>query len=476
MTFFKMLNGDLVQINTLLEETSFDVYQSDLHYSLCETISKSLTLKPDEYKTIVNILAVKSLFVKQLSATLCFISNHQKEIQSLTADEKTIRTLRKVISPSFEIFENQKKSLPLVPRSHAVKCVLKALLHRAFRFFSSPTIHNQSIIRAWVDVSEKMFADDFPRSSIRIFPFNINVIRQIRFIKNCKAKSYSYSLDGLPYSLSKSLLSIFLKDELRLKKIAEFENSANLTYAHELLKLHPQRVLTSDEFEVASHLMYSYLIENGIKVTNCAHGVGLYCPYTAYSEYLYLTKNQGEFYRSRFCEMRISHQKTNPTSIRALTPPLQNARVAFVLIHQNFQAHNLKAEENILLAISKITKEASKQKGIPFFIKMHPNSKQKDIELAKSKLGGIPILQWVEIKNYRLVAVLINSTTFFDLKETMPVLIYKENTFTPELYFEHLSNTFNLTNLNAKLSELTQIDVWNLKLAAQIQNVKEEEQ
>lgn len=457
------VDGHIQSLDEIVRNTSFDLYQTALHYEICHYLALRRSADPIVRKVLENLYALKSSAARKATALVAYLQRTKVPVQSLciSPSVRDMLPINYVEEVCFKQWEGPVE--PLIGWDHVRLLLVKALIHRLFRLLTWRIEAASTFVRAWVDVTASIYPREVRHSAVLVYPFALNIVRQIRFIRWCRREGISASLCGLPYSPLRILAGLLrrLPNDLLL---AQAEVRANSLHGQELLESKPCQLLTSDEFETASFVLYRPLIEAGIEVINTAHGVGNYCPHIGYTEFRVLTPSQGAFYAERNPAIRYTILPTEFHKIEEL-PHYMNAAgkpVALVLIHQSFELSSLKAEEAVQVRIDKELARVARVFGVQYYIKMHPNSRNG---LASRFFHGEAIYDWTKLKVFRPIFVTINSTVFFDARGVAPVLVYSGPTFEPSLYFPLSVSTFTLENVESVLSSLLPDDAW-LRAAA----------
>jgi hypothetical protein len=294
-----------------------------------------------------------------------------------------------------------------------------------------------------------------------IYPFALNWLRQAKFVYWCSKSSISYRLAGLPYSMTKIIFQLTTGLPCDLVCM-NAEKYASLLHGEELLRMRPNVIFTSDEFEISSFCLYEKLLNVGVRVINTAHGVGQYSPNICYSEFRVISGSQMDFYRNR-----------NP-SISYVLLPISNSRLsgldrydmsvekplALVLVHQPFEESGLIAEDLAMRRMDEVLYSWSRKSLITYFVKMHPNFKAGLFGCSNNRLKGRIILNWNELSSYRLIFFTINSSVVLDARGLGPALVYDGPTFKPSLYFPEPIRYVNELTAEAILNNLIPIENW----------------
>ncbi|AYF47617.1 hypothetical protein [Pseudomonas sp. PS01298] len=460
-------DGSVIHIGEIRDKCAQSIFQTSLFYDVCDFLARAHKLDGLEHKVLVNLYALKSSRVKDIAALAYYVNEHVDGVFEVCALDDSIAVLQELIGAESIVF----RRLGGAPHAYIEKAnrqaiAMKIILNRLFRLVPSRVSVSPSIVRGWVDVTEAMYAKEVFSSSLLLYPFPFGMARQFRFFRSVKKRGGKVRFSGLPYQLSGLLRLLFAKGRGDVD-VVRIETSAYQRYARELIAEGVKVVYTSDEFEVASIALYERLIEAGVTIINTAHGVGLYSPYVAYSEFKGINASQSNFYQQRCSGLKPSIRKSRNTKLplasvdasRALPP-------AVVLLDQNFLTFNCVAESNALVQTQRILEEFCSAKNVPFFIKVHPNSSP-----TEQLNGSVRVRDWAAISGFRPIFVTVNSTAFYDVQGYGPVLVCDEPSFLPEIYFGGELLVYRYVNLVEKLLNLIQEDAWWTAASKHMPNV-----
>ena len=264
--------------------------------------------------------------------------------------------------------------------------LLKVLSHRLFHVLGKT--RNRRVRAAQVGIYRKSYVDDielvFDQEQdgvLRaVFPFPINVRRQLRYIAYLLRRGRSFKLDGNPYLLADTLRFIRKRDVASLMRL---EVRAQIRQARAVLALGIHEIQLSDEFDIGSLDFTRYLARYPVRVINSAHGVGKYYPVHGYREFRVLTNRQKRYYHAiRACEYSL--RCLNDTSaMRASCAAELNAQstkgIVLVVLSQRFGGpHGVIADaERELLDCLRI--ELGNTEGVRLFYKPHPNRRNVEV-------------------------------------------------------------------------------------------------
>lgn len=456
LEYCMLSDGTIVHVGEIRGEHALSIFQTSLFYDVCDFLARMHKLDCLEHKVLVNLYALKSSRVKDIAALAYYVSEHVENVAEVYALDDSLAVLKSLVNAESVAL----RSLGAAPHAYIEKATrlsiaMKVILNRVFRLIPSRVQISSSIVRGWVDVTEAMYAKEVFSSSLLIYPFPFGIARQFRFFKSIRRRGGKVRFSGLPYKLS-GLWRLLVLQGRGDVDIVRIEVLAYQCYAQELIRKGVKVIYTSDEFEVASIAMYERLMKAGVTIINTAHGVGLYSPYVAYSEFKGINSTQSIFYQKRYSGLKPSLRISKNTNLplapahasRALPP-------AVVLLDQNFLAFNCVAESNALVKTQRILEEFCSAAKVPFFIKVHPNSSS-----AEQLPGLVRVKDWSAISGFRPIFVTVNSTAFYDVQGYGPILVCDEPSFLPEIYFGEDLLVYRYETLTETLEKLITEDAW----------------
>ncbi len=448
-------------MNDILRDTSFDLYQTDLHYEICRALAHRRSDDPVVRKVLENLFALKSNPARKATALVAYVQRAAVPVQALCLNPGVREVLPQGWSQGVRFEPWAGAAEPLIGWNHVGLLLAKALLHRLFRLFARRDKRRDTLVRAWVEVSAAMYPAEVREGLVLVYPFALNVMRQVRFLRWCRREGIRATLEGMPYSLP-TIVAGLLRRQPNDLLLAEAEIRASAHHAQELLARCPRRLMTSDEFETASLVLHQPLLAAGVQVLNTAHGVGNYCPHIAYTEFRVLTPSQSNFYVKRNPDIRYEPLATVKRHIKGLSPytSKRGKPLAIVLIHQPFEVSPLKAEEAVQWALDAELARLAQVLCLPYLIKMHPNSRNPRSGLVSRTFKGQELQDWAPLDGFRPIFVTINSTVFLDARGVAPVLAFAGPTFEPSLYFTPPIMTLTLQNAETVLRSLLTEDAW----------------
>ena len=429
-------DGRIVFVRDIVRNTSADLYQTSTHYDICRSLSKQASPDLTTRKVLENIYVLKSKAARKASSIVAYLSSNFSQIESIRINS----TIRPLIPASLLIgvscIDSLQPAYQRITFEAVLLLIFKSILHGAFRYCEKPFVAGGIVIRGWVEVTADMYPAEVQKGRLLIYPFALNIARQLKFVLWCRRSGVDYSLAGQPYPLMR-ILWMILKRVPHDTILAVIEIDTNYQHAEELIKYRPLCVFTSDEFETAGFVLNSSLIAAGTRVINTAHGVGNYCPNISYSEFRILSESQRNFYASRNVDIQYVLLKGVRGRMNGLSPYREsvNKSLMLVLIHQPFAESLLEAEACALRRLDTVLNECAHALSISYAIKMHPNYRPKRFGPERVQFHGKLIYDWAELSAVRPVFITINSTVFFDARGIGPMLVYTAPTFEPSLYF-----------------------------------------
>jgi hypothetical protein len=403
---------------------------------------------------------VNSLFLKSEVAciiTSLIILNQNQKIKEIHADFN-LDPFTSLIGDTAYYSTSRKLQKHFLSNRIIIRSIIKLLLNRLYRICKNKKVEKKdTVIRAWVDVSEKIYRDNFSSSTIYIYPFTLNVKRGYRFICRCR-KEYAdnVSLMGVPYQL-KYIIKACKELDVGITKFecCAFEKHAKDFYAF-------SHILTTDDPEVASIAMYCKLISINKTVTNTAHGIGFYSPYVYYSCFGIISQRQKEFYEQNNPNIKYYYRDDFKISRKSKPHNRTFKPVLTILDQGDYAKFVLTYEKELLARIYDFICESYSRLGIAIKIKLHPNRKESDWKKIKSQYPYIEKVNDIkEFIEYDPIFINLLSTSYFDYRIYGPVIFISDYLFNPRLYFGDEIEVVTMDELNNKIINCTNKDVYD---------------
>ena len=228
--------------------------------------------------------------------------------------------------------------------------------------------------KGYVDDIELVFEPD-QKSVVRaIFPFPINLGRQLRYLRYLNEKGYHFKLDGNPYS-PKDLFRFLLRRDIR--SLMHMESRAQLRHAHEVVALGVSTIQLSDEFDIGSLDFCRMLARYPVHVVNSAHGVGKYLPVHAYQEFHVITERQRQYYlATRDCNYSLRKLNDKHCAVVNSLPSTQQSAIRFVFLSQSFSGVSEIISCNEARVMQRLAEEFGDSMQIKLLYRPHPNCHQ----------------------------------------------------------------------------------------------------
>jgi len=429
---------------SLLKLVPQNIFSTKEHVGICESIfNVEKCFSGEEEIVFKNLLCNRSSFAKCVTAIFFLSSKNRFNLQKI----KVVDTYYQFISDMFDVEVlslNCSKNTRLIDYGTKLLFISKYLVHSFYRFvgfFLNPKVFkNNSVLRAWVEVSESIHGKERCQNSTLLFyPFPYKIKRQFDFIKKCLIEKYQVGFSGIPYSFF-DLLKIL--NHLSDKNIVSFESNAHIKHADFFLKKRILNYYTEDDYDASAFIIANRLISFGVNCVNTAHGVNQVTPFIGASTYEALTLPQvAHFSRFEFNKnITFSFQGKKITkSLNSIFRP--DIPTNFVFIHGNFIESKMFYEHKLQSqAVKKLAKLIKKEF---FFIKYHPNGTFREELTIKEIEDNI---QLSGIKNICYIA--LNSTSYFTFGES--------GFFT--FIGDDLCNPFNIIGNNVPFFKLNELD------------------
>lgn len=266
-----------------------------------------------------------------------------------------------------------------VPIRLAFRIIMKVGAHSLFRTignlqdYAIREVDFQIVRKSHVEDVESLF--DSRDGVLRIvFPFPLNVPRQISYIRMLRKNRQVFRLGGMKYGFREFIEFILNRKFINLFRL---ESRASIRFGQELCRnyYNAKSFETSDDYEFSAISLCRVLRRSGLVVTNAAHGVGKYLPFHCYNKFYVLTKAQCDYYdyfhdNHPYYRMTISLRKMGCSTAPTFAFP---NGCAVVFIGQNssdIYPFIGRGEKEVLSVFSRLTDFSA---TVSFFYKKHPN-------------------------------------------------------------------------------------------------------
>lgn len=458
MSYVVLNNGRRLDFFQLLEMVPCTVLATPEFVSICESASNTKGFEADSGRKIyVNLLIKHSRFLAQITA-LHFLSRNNiisiKEIHS----NRSLRAFQDFF-PELDLRDSESVSFNYIDAKHKYVFFVKTVMHAVYRVLSRHDVVARDVsIRSWVEISEVMYEDSYRNSNIFIYPFFLNFKRHFKYIKSVKGRFKNFSFMGLPYRVVPALKNIFgcsdtfyVEEELR----------AYLKHGRELSLLTKDCLKTSDEFEAGAFVMCEVLKEEKIRVENKAHGISFACPYTNYSSFLVYNKAQQAYYASNSVdtEFRISERRNAPRTDAVTKSAIFSPVI--VAIHNPYARVGLTFEHLLQESIFNTLEKFCVSRGIPFYIKKHPNAISSDLQYLESWKAATKIFSLSELSQSNPIFINISSVSYYDFKDYGPFVFVDDGIVPIDVMFGADIVSVKLSELDELLLPYFEEDYWH---------------
>lgn len=337
-----------------------------------------------------------------------------------------------------------------LPISFVCKAVIKALIHLFFRFVGNIQLlfinkkKFHVVRKSYVDDVEMLFHDD--DKVIRfVYPFPLNLRRQLSYLKYLKKNDLKYVLAGLPYRIRDLYFLLKFK---KYNNYLRMENRAQILHAYELQKLKNVKVVQcAEEYEIGS-LIYAKMVNRlGMTIMNRAHGVGKYLPYHSYTSFDVLTDSQAIYYNY--------FNKTNHEII-AINANIQQVKkipdeIVLCFLGQYSESSPKIIYEDEIDILNIISKVAANYNTVNYLYKKHPNCRSINIE----EFSGIDILDGKVVAGdpSLILQISLYSTCQIDPNFIGDKVLIETQYIKPRLLYGEAQPVVNIDELHVFLEE-----------------------
>lgn len=279
-----------------------------------------------------------------------------------------------------------------------ITVLMKVFAHWLFRLlgrFADRRIRASGISiyrKAYVDDIELVFNIGQADVVRAVYPFPINLNRQVRYLKFLGGKGYLFKLTGNPYSIADLVRFLCRRD---VRSLSRLESRAQIRHAHEVAALGITQVQLSDEFDIGSLDFARTLARLHVYVVNSAHGIGKYIPVHAYDEFHVLAWRQKEYYiATRTCRYCLRTLNGKAAVVAAGKPSGARAKkypVSFVFLSGQ-SSHGVGETylvSNEAMAVERLGKDFAGSSQVRLLYRPHPNNLKPVVPYGFELLPGL---------------------------------------------------------------------------------------
>lgn len=391
------------------------------------------------YSVYVNLLANKSQKTKYIAMIIELSKSYQ--IKEIHFD---------YISPKLSsLFQGQPRIAELNSANNLIdkkelrgvfpKYIVNLIFTLLGIFIRKKKGNTESVIRAWVDVDEKLHEKEFYQSAVLIYPFGLNIKRSFSFIKKVFKTHSNVKLTGVNYSFLDALNSIFARD--KVESLVKFEFNGMFRHSKKLLKY--KTIYTSDEFQVGVPILYQN--RNHSKIINRAHGMGCYNLEVDYDEFHVFNEVQRHYYQRN--NSKIDY-KIYPSKKDIVHENSCESKIVYI-DQGDLRRYHFYYEIELQKKVIQSLEEVAKLTKTEIFVKFHPNRSEAEIK-EFNKLYKLQALMSLDDKtNYTFINLW--STSYFDFKKHGRFIFVKDDHFNAHYFFGEKINSVHIDDLKTKL-------------------------
>ena len=362
---------------------------------------------------------------------------------------------------------NYKKNA-LVDFTQVVRFSIKVVLHKLYQFFSVDRPLKEAVIRSWSHTTLKYYSKEVKSSTILVYPFTGNPLRGIVYLIQLRRNKYDARLAYLPYHFS-DVLKLWLNVRKRDVLLAEFEFDAFYRHAKELLDEGIAKIYSTDEFEVASHILHAELMNSGVVSINKCHGLSLYGPYVAATKFYVLNESQKRYYSLRGKVSEFIVELPRPCD-----KPLVVRNGAFVVVYMagNWSRRKAKSEYKLQTRVIQSLGGLAGDSDIEVFVKPHPDWGLIE-KLSVFRAKKVALLNNIEeVAGKTIVFVNIASGSFFDYRNWGVTLFVEEENIKPSELFGDEYNICSVETLHERIIRLKDSHKYKIALDTQLGSIQ----
>ena len=306
--------------------------------------------------------------------------------------------------------------------------------------------------KGYVDDIELVFDVDQPGVVRAIYPFPINLRRQLRYLQHLRRAGLRFKLAGNAYVAADVWRFMRRRD---VRSLARLESRAQVRHARQVAALGVHTVQLSDEFDIGSLDFSRTLARHPVRVINSAHGVGKYLPMHAYQDFDVLTRKQQAYYHAvRPCTYRLRqlNVKAAAASSPAAAPLAHERGIDVVVLSQSFGGPPGLIEESEARLVGSLAAGLAGVANARLHYKPHPNRN------AATAPAGFRLLKDLQAVNARPGTVFVS---FFSTCQIDPTfqgrkILVRGRLIHPEISFDDCEEIVDMEQLCTLLRALCQ--------------------
>ena len=374
---------------------------------------------------------------------------YELEASHFRTDPNAYLTQQLCVEP--EVIEVYAQRLQL---KQVLKVLMKVTAHWLFQLFGSVTsniIHFNSVSiyrKCYVDDVEMVFDPAEVGVFRAVYPFPLNIRRQVRYLKHLHNKGYLFKLAGNPYML-KDLIHFILKRDVR--SLQQLESRAQILRARQSATQGVKTVQISDEFDIGSLDFARTLARYHVRVVNSAHGVGKYLPVHAYQEFHVITERQIQYYYAvRPCRYTLRLLNDRSISSEAEWPGEVLTGIRFVFLSQLFEGVPKIIFINEEILLDRLNMEFSGSPIVRLLYRPHPNRHRPVVP------QGFKLLSSLEEVNGHAGTIFASfySTCQIDPAFKGRKVLVRAHLIHPEIYFDEKEEVVDIDMLIDMIQKL----------------------
>jgi len=230
--------------------------------------------------------------------------------------------------------------------------------------------------KGYADDIELVFDSDEASVVRAVYPFPINLRRQLRYLRFLRQKNYRFKLAGNPYA-PRDLVHFLVRRDIN--SLRRLEARAQVRHAYQVVALGVKTIQLSDEFDIGSLDFARTLTRFPVQVINSAHGVGKYLPVHAYQEFHVITERQAQYYlAARPCRYTLRELNDRAALPVAEVTEADSQVVRCIFLSQVFSGVSEVVASNEAHVVDRLKAEFAGSREVRLFYRPHPNRREPD--------------------------------------------------------------------------------------------------
>ena len=167
------------------------VMMTNDHIDTCHCIADQLDFPSYIKPVYINFLITRSRWAMSMTALRVLDKKNRVVSGNLKiGGNLNLEKMQTIIPKSIVVLDDKSATTQFLPLSYLLlRFMPRMLLHIFFRIFFPSSVSHDSAVRAWIDISTRLYPNQMTTSKVLIYPFAANFFRQVKYLKSIQEKN-----------------------------------------------------------------------------------------------------------------------------------------------------------------------------------------------------------------------------------------------------------------------------------------------